>query len=249
MTKHTLRYGAHADQEGDLYLASRAVAPVICLLHGGFWRMPYGRDQLNTIASDLQQRGYAVWNVGYRLIGSAAAGWPAPLDDVLSAVDFLTSLESGILDLDRIVLCGHSAGGQLALCAAAETNSATNGGVRVSGVVGQAAITDMIEAHALGLGNHAAAELLGGSPDTMPDRFAHASPRAHLPLHVPQLIIHGSADDVVPIALARDYVAAATNLGDDVAFLEIPREDHMAFLDPSSSAHAGLCDWLARVTG
>jgi pimeloyl-ACP methyl ester carboxylesterase len=78
-------------------------------------------------------------------------------------------------------------------------------------------------------------------------RYQAASPRARLPLGVRQLVIHGTADDVVPIEIARSYTQAARAAGDRVDLLELPHTGHMDCLDPSSTAHVTLCDWLARM--
>jgi dipeptidyl aminopeptidase/acylaminoacyl peptidase len=67
-----------------------------------------------------------------------------------------------------------------------------------------------------------------------------------LPLDVLQLLIHGTSDDVVPVEIARSYVQAARAAGDRVEMLELSDTGHMDFLDPSSAAHAALCDWLTR---
>ncbi|MCM2315426.1 MAG: hypothetical protein NDJ92_09785, partial [Thermoanaerobaculia bacterium] len=89
---------------------------------------------------------------------------------------------------------------------------------------------------------------LGGTPDEWPARYRSASPLLMLPLKVPQLVIHGTADDVVPVEIARSYSRASREAGDCIEFMEPGDGGHMAFLDPASAAHASLCDWLvARV--
>lgn len=240
----TFRYGAFPGQEADLYLPARPTPPVVCLLHGGFWRMPYARDQLSAVAEDLQHRGYAVWNLEYRRIGQEGAGWPGTLLDVVAGIDYLANLQDGSLDLERVVLCGHSAGGQLALWAARQRRSTERPAVGVHAVVGQAPIPDLVQAHALGVGDGAVAELLGGTPESTPDRFADASPHALLPLGVRQLIIHGEKDDVIPLGTVRGYVQAAQQAGDSVELREVGGQGHMEFVDPTSEAHQILCDWL-----
>jgi len=215
--------------------------------------MPYGRDQMTAIARDLVSRGFAVWNLEYRRLGVPTGGWPGTFDDAIAGIDQLARfVADGIdLDLERVLVNGHSAGGHLALWAAArlhrEKQSGAAGGVRVRAVAGQAPVADLVRAYELGVGASAVEELLGGSPGKCAERYQAASPQALLPLNVPQLIMHGAADDVVPIEMARRYTEASRAAGDEVELLELPDTGHMEFLDPASAAHAALCSWLARI--
>jgi acetyl esterase/lipase len=250
ITVRTYNYGPLTSQEGDLYLPQVSRPPVLCLLHGGFWRMPYGRDELTAMAKDLAARGYVVWNVEYRRLGVPGGGWPGTLHDVVSAIDHLATLvKDGIeLDLNRVVVAGHSAGGHLALWVAARKKPANISSlVRVHPIAaaGLAAITDLARTFELNAGRGAVKEFLGGSPSQYPDRYAAASPIELLPLGVRQLIIHGVRDEALPIDLSRNYVNAAQASGDCVEFVELPDAGHMDFLDPDSKAHLTLWKWLA----
>lgn len=101
----TFRYGPAESQVGDLHLPANPRAPVICLLHGGFWRLPYARDQMTPLAEDLVRRGYAAWNLEYRRIGETSGGWPSTVQDVYDGIDLLAKLHdhgAGI-DLKRVV--------------------------------------------------------------------------------------------------------------------------------------------------
>jgi acetyl esterase/lipase len=253
ITIQTVAYGPAGDQVGDLYLPQAPCPPVVCLLHGGFWRMPYGRDEMDAVARDLVARGFAVWNLEYRRIGAPGGGWPGTFEDVSAGIDHLATIAADgvVLDLGRIVVIGHSAGGHLALwCArrnAAQGMDNAQKHVDVVAVAGLAPVADLVFAHDLAVGNDAVAELLGGSPAERPERYRMASPAAMLPLGVKQLVVHGIADAALPIEISRRYARAAVAAGDDVDFIELDGVGHMDFLDPSSNAHAILCEWLHRI--
>ncbi len=246
LTVRTYRYGTSPSQSGSLHLPETPRPPVVCLFHGGFWRVPHGRDQLEAVAADLAAHGYAVWNVGYRRVGEPGGGWPGTLDDAALALDHLASIAIGgiKLDLARIVVAGHSAGGQLALWVAARNRTAR---VRPAAVAALAALSDLAQADALGLGGGAVSALLGGSRDAQPDRYADASPVERLPLGVPQLVLHGGRDAAVPIDMSRSYAEAARAAGDAVDFVSLAEAGHMDFLDPGSTAFAAFRAWLDAV--
>lgn len=251
----TESYGPLQAHEGDLHLPAGHHLPVVCLLHGGFWRMPYGRDQMTDIAHDLALQGYAVWNLEYRRLGASTSGWPGTFDDVITGIEHLAQLSANGADLDlsRVAVVGHSAGGQLALWAAAHLSAGRRNGVehrvRIAAAVGQAALADLVRAYELEVGSSAITELLDGTPTEQFARYELASPRALLPLGIPQFVLHGTADDVVPIELARAYAQTARDAGDRVEFLELAGAGHMDYLNPSSNAHAALCTWLGSWSG
>lgn len=245
-----IRYGPSANQEADLHLPATRRPPVVCLLHGGFWRMPYGRDQMTAIADDLASRDLAVWNLEYRRLGGSG-GWPATMDDVAAGIGHLTQLPGAgfDLDLDRVAVVGHSAGGHLALWAAARNRGphARVSRVRVLAAVGLAPIADLARAYDWKVGGQVVAELMGGAPSRYPERYRAASPMEMLPLGVRQLVLHGTADDAVPIELSRRYARAAAAAGDAIELVELQATGHMEYLDPGSEAYATLCHRLLAV--
>src|SRR3954462_6505061 len=174
------RYGDHVHQFADLVLPSETdrPLPVAVLLHPGFWREQYSLDIDDGLARDLARRGWAAWNVEFRRVGEVSdGGYPAPLEDVAAAIDFLQTLDAP-LDLERVVTVGQSAGGHLALWAATREAPA----VPLAGAVSQAGVPDLREADRLGLGDGAAAAFRGGSASDVPENYADASPIERLPL-------------------------------------------------------------------
>jgi dipeptidyl aminopeptidase/acylaminoacyl peptidase len=139
-------------------------------------------------------------------------------------------------------LLGHSAGGHLALWLAAHSRTPVveSGAAplpfRPRGAVALAGVVDLRRASALGLGRGAAHDLLGGPPEAVPDRYRAASPAERLPVRVPQVLVHGEEDDVVPLEIATSYVDAARASGDDVRLVALPGTGHFELIDPQTRA-------------
>ncbi|MHB1313201.1 MAG: alpha/beta hydrolase [Gemmatimonadaceae bacterium] len=235
---HPIAYGPAPNQAGDFYPPAADRAPLICLFHGGFWRMPYGRDQLHAMAEDLRAAGLAVWNIGYRRVGEEGSPWPATLLDVEAALTHLPAVQRAhpAIELSRIVLLGHSAGGQLAFWAASRMQRLAQP-LRPIAVMGLAPVLDLAAAAAANLGNGAVPQFLGGAATVVPERYGVASPIALLPLRVRQWVLHGEADTDVPPSLSEEYVSRAAAAGDEVTYVPLPDADHMALIDPGAPAY------------
>jgi len=241
VTSH--QYGEHPAQAGELYFLPGARGAAVCLLHGGYWRARYGRDQLDPVARRLASQGFRVWNASYRRIGETGGGWPGTFEDIGQGLDcFATAL--GVTGTKRLPVfaIGHSAGGHLALWSPHSGSSRT----RIVGIAGLAAVSDLLLAFGLNLSNGAARELLGTTPQQDPERYRNASPLERLPLRIPQLLIHGTADDAVPVIMSRQYAERARERGDTVELIELQAMGHMEFLDPQSRPHALLEQWLLK---
>jgi acetyl esterase/lipase len=236
-------YGADPAQFGELYLPiagqARGVAVVI---HGGFWRQAYNLDLGRPLAADLAAAGIAAWNVEYRRVGGGG-GWPETLVDVAAALDALADINvPGFcpgLDLARVVAVGHSAGGHLATWLATRPGlppGAPGAAPRVQlrGVVSQAGVLDLVDAAHRRVGGSAVPDLLDGMPEEVPERYELSSPIARLPVGVPVVCVHGTADRNVPIRQSERYVAAARSAGDAVELRTLPGADHFAVIDASS---------------
>ncbi|MFL5660704.1 MAG: alpha/beta hydrolase family protein, partial [Ktedonobacteraceae bacterium] len=78
----------------------------------------------------------------------------------------------------------------------------------------------------------------GGSCSAVPERYSAASPAALLPLGVPQVLIHGTADDRVPFAMSQAYAAKAQAAGDIVQLITLPGADHFVLIDATSTTWA-----------
>jgi acetyl esterase/lipase len=211
------------------------------LIHGGFWRDRFALDLMEPLAADLVVRGWVAVNVEYRRLGQLQVGWPMLLTDVAAALDSVPAL-LGDLDLEAatVVVTGHSAGGQLALWSGGRhlLPAGAPGAdpvLRPDAVVGLAAVSDLHAAAALGLSSSVVLDLLGGTPDEVPDRYDLASPAALAPTGTRQLVVHGELDDVVPADMSAGYAAAAAAAGDPVELVTDPGADHFTVIDPGSA--------------
>jgi acetyl esterase/lipase len=247
-----LSYGPDAAQFAELRLpATGGYHPAVIVIHGGYWRAAYDLKHIGHLCAALVKEGFATWSIEYRRIGNPGGGWPGTLDDVREAAFRLLDASTGLkdhinIDLDRVIVMGHSAGGQLALWLAKgfpEVCARLKGMRRVSpdaihlrGVVPLAPVADLKRAWELKLSSNVVDEFLGGSPTEVPERYRAASPIEMLPLGVPQRVIHGEHDDIVPISISRAYVAAAKSKGDDATLIEPPGAGHFELIDPRSSA-------------
>lgn len=245
------RYGPGRDQFLEVTLPDGdGPAPVVVVVHGGFWRAAYGIELARPLAADLAGAGFAAVAVEYRRVG-AGGGWPSTLTDVAAAVDSLPGIaDAERLDLTDVSAVGHSAGGHLAAWLAARHRLPAGAPgaaprVRVTAAVLQAGVLDLAAADEQRLGNGAVGDFLGGSPDRVPERYAAADPVRLLPTGAAVFCVHGSADDVVPVEQSERYATAAAGAGDRVE-LRVVAGDHMAMIDPASLAWATARDWLTH---
>ena len=243
-TATRVRYGDHPRQVADLHRPRTAGPhPVVVVFHGGYWQPPYTKLIMRPLCADLTRRGFAALNVEYRRLGREGGGWPQTFDDVAAAIDHLADpdLRDG-LDLDRVTMLGHSAGGQLALWAAGRKElpaGAPGAGPRVLAerVLALAAVCDLE-----GAGRPARA-LLGGGPADVPERWAQADPMRRIPLGIPVGLIHALGDRTVALARSRDYLIEARAAGAAVTLTEVPG-GHRDPIDPGSVAWRTAAQWL-----
>lgn len=242
---HRIAYGADPQHFGDLWLPQASGPhPLLVFIHGGYWRARYNLEHAGFLCQALAQAGIAVWNIEYRRLGNPGGGYPGTFQDVARALLYVRQLAQDfpLAVPQRVAVMGHSAGGQLALWAAGAhrlpvdhpLHTAHAAPLRAVLCVG--GVTDLRRAWELGLSDQVVAELLGGGPDEVPERYLATSPIERLPLDMRQIILHGTEEEVVPVEFANRYVEAARAAGDDVALLWLPGMGHFEPLDPRSPA-------------
>ncbi|MFE9170702.1 alpha/beta hydrolase [Streptomyces kebangsaanensis] len=271
----TAAYGDHPDQVVDFYAprgtpdsppspAPSSPAPLVVVLHGGAWRSPYDRRHITPFADFLARRGFAVANVEYRRGGTtpAAGGeapvagrWPDTFDDVAAALDALPALVREALpraDIRRTVITGHSAGGHLALWAAArhvlpaDAPWRTDGPAPLRGVVALAPIADFAVAEKLDVCGGAARQLLGGD-ECFEERRPYADPALLLPTGIATTLVQGRGDLDVPQAVAESYAEAAAKAGELVGLTLLEKVGHFSLIDPAADACAVVAEEIAQL--
>ena len=244
-----LAYGAGPQQFGELRLpAGEGPFPLVVLVHGGCWRSAFDLAHDAPLASALARAGLATWLIEYRRVGDAGGGWPGTFADVHDAVAYVAWLARHYpLDSTRVVLVGHSAGGELALHEGA-ARAATPDAPRVRAVVSLAGITDLRGyAAPTGCGS-AVVPLMGGTADAVPDRYRAASPMDQPAAGLPVRLVHGAADPIVPLAQSQRYVAAAQARGGDASLTVVPAAGHFDLVDPTSAAWPTVRDVIRRAS-
>ena len=241
-----IAYGADSSQYGELRIpAGTGPHPLVVLIHGGCFKAAYATAHyFGAMADALKADGIATWNIEYRRLGEPGSGWPGTYLDVGRAVDRVRAIAGEYhLDLSRVVVVGHSAGGHLAMWTAArgrltkasELYAADPLPVRgVMDLAGPVDMTANIQGYEALCGDTVITSLLGGTPAAVPDHYAQASAIKLLPLAIPQVLVLGSHEDYVPLPLVDAYVQAATQAGDQVRRILIPGAGHFEIASPLS---------------
>lgn len=235
MEKTIINYGKDENQFLELSLPSNSVQAVICLLHGGFWRMPYDLKQMDSIVEVLCQHNYAVCNIEYRRIG-AGGGIFETSSDVLKALKMLECDELAIhgLPLEKLIIIGHSAGGHLALLCG-DSNVAFEAAAipKPKAIIGLAAISDLAIANNYDEGKKAISDFSRECNKDIVDSF---SPVQLIPFETEVILIHGENDDYVPVKQSIDFQKKSTDMGCKTKLIIVEEEGHMEFLAPESKS-------------
>jgi len=237
-----LLYGETPSHVVDLRLpAAPGLRPLAIMIHGGFWRARFNLLHAGHLSAGLAAAGFASANIEYRRAGEVGCGWPGTFKDVSRAVQFVRDRANLVRgDARRTVVLGHSAGGHLALWLAGEMGD-------LAGVVSLAGVASLRLASEMGLGGQAVREFLGATPREAPDVYRLADPEGR-PSAVPRVLIHGTADDRVPIELSREYVRLRQGDACPVKLVELEGGDHFDVVDPQSRFWDVVVGEVTRLT-
>ncbi|RSS24255.1 S9 family peptidase [Streptomyces sp. WAC08452] len=235
------RYGDHPHQTYDAWPSGDTDAPLVILLHGGYWR--YDRMHLTPFAAYLSEQGFDVLLPGFRRSGGAG-GYPETFDDVSRVVDTLPEGRP-------YVLAGHCSGGHLALWCAARgllpPGSRWHTHTLPTSVLALAPLTDLTATRRDGLSDDAALQLLG-SEEHFDERCRQVDPLTLLrdagTTGVPTVLLHGAADEEVPLTQFSDYAAVHR----DLRTVVLPGTGHYTLIEPGAPAARAVTDTLREMT-
>ena len=218
------------DLQLDVYqppVAEAGPHPAVVLIHGGGWTS-FDKSTMHGMGDFLARHGFVAFAVDYRLFSDGRNRWPAQLDDVQRAVRWVRAngAKYGI-HTDRMGAFGHSAGGQLAaLLGMLDTRDNSDPALakyssRVQAVADASGPTDFT-AERNPDGKAFLAHFLGASYDEDPARWREASPA--FDVHkgdAPFLIVHGTADEMVPISQSEELYQKLEAAGVPVSFVKL----------------------------
>jgi acetyl esterase/lipase len=279
-----LQYGTHPEQFFRIHVpinSSHSTFPVIFLIHGGYWKQCYNLDNslIDSIPPYFASQGFWCVHLEYRRgceKDNGAGGWPVTNADILLALTVLMGLPQSdpkfqSMDISKIVIIGHSAGGTLALwpCSSLDTVFEDSASfclplklpVQPLLCVAIAPIGDLVPGYERRLSDDGDAVLLymkcsptynsdnGQLSETCPYRLA--SPRHLLPLLTKTIVVAGDCDDVVPLYLIQDYHAIAVEQakqhGTPVPELLLCEgADHSQLVDPESTCWPRIFDAIKK---
>lgn len=193
----------------------------------------------------------------YRRLGDPGGGWPGTFHDISLAVDQILEILSSNqrVDVRRVAVLGHSAGGHLALWVASRHRVPEasplhyNGRHRITIAVSLAGVCDLRLGFKQNLGNGIVGRFLGGSPDLYPDRYDAGSPIELLPCGSRLLLIHGSADDIVPASQSEAFERRAKRLGERPTLMRLDDTGHFELIDPESSVWPKIAEAVDDTLG
>ena len=247
-----IHYGPGPLQFGNLRLPKTpGPHPTVVFIHGGCWLSQFDLAHAAALEQAIADAGFAVWSLEYRRVGDDGGGWPGTFTDIGRGADYLRELAPKYgLDLSRVVVSGHSAGGQFALWLAARRKIPATSELYVAnplvvrGVFGLAPAPDLEGLEASGVCGKVIDQLMGGSPADQPARYASASPMQLAPIALPQVLVVGAHDESWG-PIGRAYYARAREVGDTAVHLvEAPESGHFEMIAPATTTWPIVIDAL-----
>jgi len=218
----------------DMYIPKNLVkpAPLLVFIHGGAWAHGKRSDYL-TYLIPFAQQGYITATVSYRLVNDSINTYPACAEDIRDAVQwFFQNGEKYGYNPDKIALIGGSAGGHLSLLGAygwhpfAEKQDSVAAPLhKIKAVVDIYGPFDLTTPYSQT--QRLVTRFIGHSYKERPELYREASPMTFLDkTDPPTLILHGTADNLVPISQSDTLKARLDRLGIPNVYCRVPGWPH-----------------------
>lgn len=242
LIKKVIYYGNESEQFGQLIKPKEIeniTVPVVIVIHGGYWKDNHSLDSYatNAIVDYLTSFNVAIWNLEYRRMESSGrnnkAVWPSVFQDTANGIDFLATIaRQECLDLTRVLIIGHSAGGSLAVWAGCRDNIPPTSilfkatALKITSVLSIAGILNLSCCNDVDQPEQVH-RLMAGTNEQFSERYQACDPNL---LHNPSLdltIIHGKKDTAVQISQAQSY---CDNAKGNIEKIFITQADHFSML-------------------
>jgi len=245
--KKIIHYGSDSQQYGQLIKHNNAKkSPVVVVIHGGYWKDNHSVDSYPTtaIVDYLTSLDVSIWNLEYRRMESlgenSKAPWPAVHQDIADGIDFLAEIcVEENLDLSRILIIGHSAGGHLAAWASSRAQIPSTSvlfkpsALKIQSVLSIAGILNLSHCEDVDQPEQAL-RLMEGSYDQFPERYQACDPNLLHNSCVDLSIMHGNEDKCVEISQTLSY---CENASGNVEKIILPQADHFSMLPHEGKWH------------
>jgi acetyl esterase/lipase len=239
-----IRYGTDPNQFAELRFPNgKGPFPLLFVVHGGFWQSVYDLSHIGHLCAAFTSQGIITCSIEYRRIGNPGGGWPGTFQDInLATRNILQTMsQDPRFDPTRTAIIGHSAGGHLALWLVGSNRISKRSPLHsdrqvINNAVSLAGVSDLVLAWKQKLGNGIVTRLMGGTPEEHPDRYNAGSPIELLPTGARQVLVHGAADDTVPVSQSEAFVQRAEKVGDRPTLVKLDGIGHYELIDPESEA-------------
>jgi acetyl esterase/lipase len=244
--------------------------PLAVTIHGGCWLSKLGEGSLTPAAAALTDAGVATWDVEYRKLGEAGGGWPGTFLDVGASIDHLRELAGRYpIDLERVVLVGHSSGAQLAVWAAGRGGLPLDSDIRgdsplpvraAVGIDGPMDLTDWsekgrdvevcgnaVERLGLQLPGPVIESLLGGPPSMHPRRYRQASP-ARMP-RIDAAVFLNPSGMMLGFGDPDGLSERAKTTGERVTVRAVPDSDHFQLITTTEESWTVVFETILAALG
>lgn len=244
-------YGADTSQKMDVYLPagrSASSTKILVMVHGGSWNEGDKTD-FDAAVDTLQVLlpGYAIFNINYRLSANGKNLFPAAVNDVGLAIQFINKQAAAYsVDTQKLVLGGASAGAHLALL---QAYSKPGGNLKAAiDLFGPVDLTWLYNNHPFPQFAQAVlVNFLGVPLSQDPALYATASPVTYITAKTcPTIIFQGTADDVVPAQESEDLKKKLDAVNVPNKLIEYPSEGHGWTGAPLTDTYIQIANFLKQ---